>query len=120
MHCRWLCDSARELQSQSLESGLSEADFFDKYGFILLQHRSAMSEDDWRESHRDVLGSGGEWQQALPGPGSSIPVGHAYAGPPEAVCTRGNSGSNERGVRTRKNSRIVLSRTSRVCPQKLS
>lgn len=35
------------------EEGLSKADFFEKYGFVILNSTSAMTSDDWEASDRD-------------------------------------------------------------------
>merc|ERR1719178_121498 len=42
---------ARELEKRS---GLSKAAFFEKYGFVLLKRPSAMRQEDWAASHRDI------------------------------------------------------------------
>merc|ERR1712241_431405 len=36
------------------KEGLSKKDFFDKYGFVLLSHKTAMDADGWSESDRDI------------------------------------------------------------------
>jgi len=36
------------------EEGLSKKEFFDKHGFVLLDHKTSMSEEDWIESDRDL------------------------------------------------------------------
>ena len=58
------------------------------------QSELSCSEPAWHTAFvlEPEAGCPGEWQQALPGPESTIPVGHAFAGPPEAVCTRGSTG----------------------------
>ena len=38
------------------EEGLSKAEFFEKYGFVLLDAKSAMTAEDWVASERDVKG----------------------------------------------------------------
>eukprot|EP00931_Biecheleriopsis_adriatica_P005765 TRINITY_DN10724_c0_g1_i2.p1 TRINITY_DN10724_c0_g1~~TRINITY_DN10724_c0_g1_i2.p1 ORF type:complete len:373 (-),score=67.55 TRINITY_DN10724_c0_g1_i2:65-1183(-) len=43
--------NARELEAAE---GLSKKDFFDKYGFVLLQHQSKMSARDWVQSGRNL------------------------------------------------------------------
>ena len=42
---------ARELEQRS---GLSKPAFFEKYGFVLLKRPSAMRQEDWAASHRDL------------------------------------------------------------------
>jgi hypothetical protein len=41
---------ARAMEAQE---GLSKADFFDKYGFVIFNSKSAMTADGWEESNRD-------------------------------------------------------------------
>lgn len=42
---------ARKLEK---ESGLTKSEFFDKYGFVVVDHKSAMTAQGWEESDRDV------------------------------------------------------------------
>ena len=55
---------ARELEERS---GLSKPGFFKKYGFVLLKRPSAMCQEDWEASHRnvyetdDIEGQGERW-----------------------------------------------------------
>merc|ERR1712194_127770 len=42
---------ARKLEQ---ESTLSKSDFFDKYGFVLVDHKSAMTTEGWLESDRNL------------------------------------------------------------------
>lgn len=41
---------ARAMEAQE---GLSKAEFFEKYGFVILDSKTAMTADDWEESNRD-------------------------------------------------------------------
>merc|ERR1711862_353049 len=41
-------------RAKQRDSGLSDREFFEKYGFVLLSHKSAMKTDDWIESDQDV------------------------------------------------------------------
>lgn len=43
-----------DARAKEREEGLSKAEFFNKYGFVLLDHKSAMSAEDWVESDRDL------------------------------------------------------------------
>ncbi len=45
-----------DARAKEAEEGLSKADFFDKYGFVLLNSKSAMTAEDWVASERDVKG----------------------------------------------------------------
>lgn len=36
------------------EEGLSKKEFFEKHGFVLLDHKTSMSEEDWIESDRNL------------------------------------------------------------------
>lgn len=43
-----------DARAKEAEEGLSKAEFFDKYGFVLLDHASAMTAEDWLGSDRDI------------------------------------------------------------------
>jgi len=43
-----------DARAKEREEGLSKSEFFNKYGFVLLNHKSAMSAEDWVESDRDL------------------------------------------------------------------
>jgi len=45
-----------DARAKEAEEGLSKAEFFDKYGFVLLNSKSAMTAEDWVASERDVKG----------------------------------------------------------------
>lgn len=42
-----------DARAKEKEEGLSKADFFEKYGFVILDSKSAMTADDWKASNRD-------------------------------------------------------------------
>lgn len=46
-----------DARAREAEEGLSKAEFFEKYGFVLLEHTTAMTEEDWEASDRDVAGT---------------------------------------------------------------
>jgi hypothetical protein len=48
--------SIYDARAKQAEEGLSKADFFDKYGFVLLNSTSAMTAEDWEASERDLSG----------------------------------------------------------------
>lgn len=43
-----------DARAKEAEEGLSKADFFDKYGFVILNHTSAMEASDWEQSDRNI------------------------------------------------------------------
>jgi len=43
-----------DARAKEKEEGLSKKEFFDKYGFVLLSHKTAMDADGWSESDRDI------------------------------------------------------------------
>jgi len=43
-----------DARAKEQEEGLSKLEFFDKYGFVLLEHKSSMTADDWLQSDRDI------------------------------------------------------------------
>lgn len=45
-----------DARAKEEEEGLSKSDFFDKYGFVLVNHTSAMDANGWEESDRNNLG----------------------------------------------------------------
>ena len=45
-----------DARAKEIEQDLSKAEFFDKYGFVLLESESAMTAEDWVASERDVKG----------------------------------------------------------------
>jgi len=51
------------------EEGLSKSEFFNKYGFVILEHKSAMSAEGWIASDRDfnkiIKASGDEYKKIM-------------------------------------------------------
>ena len=43
-----------DARKKEQESGLSKREFFNKYGFVILEHKSAMSEEDWVATDRNL------------------------------------------------------------------
>merc|ERR1719159_451842 len=43
-----------DARQREIEENLSKAEFFNKYGFVLLKHESMMDADGWLESDREV------------------------------------------------------------------
>lgn len=80
---RRLCavEDARVLQASS---GLSEAAFFERYGFVLLRHETAMEASDWFDMRTVQRVYGGEVLGLLPRLGVE---GDAY--PPPHILRRG-------------------------------
>lgn len=46
----------RDARQKEAEEGLSKADFFKRYGFVLINHKTAMDAQDWNASAPRVLG----------------------------------------------------------------
>ena len=44
-----------DARAKEIEEGLSKADFFEKYGFVILDAKSAMTAEDWEASDRDIM-----------------------------------------------------------------
>lgn len=44
-----------DARAKEAEEGLSKADFFEKYGFVILDAKSAMTAEDWEASNRDQV-----------------------------------------------------------------
>ena len=73
---------ARELEKRS---GLSKAAFFEKYGFVLLKRPSAMRQEDWAASHRDIYETADIEAQGEQWYNKDTPAKQVYAKEAEAM-----------------------------------